>query len=135
MLNLRIEMKKIMVIEDDKFAQDFYNFILKKAGYAPLILEDGDLAIKILQTEDVGLVIMDINLKNSYFNGKAINGTELSRYIKQNISPEIPILIVTAYSPSVKGNTFMEDSFADEYIIKPIADFNILLNKVNSMVR
>ncbi|MBU1101646.1 MAG: response regulator [Bacteroidetes bacterium] len=127
--------KNILIVEDDPFSQDFYRFIFKKAGYNATIMEDGDEILKLLRTEKIGLCIMDINLKNTYLLGEKIDGMKLSRIIKQDeVTAGIPILLVTAYSKSVTQNRFIDESLAEDYITKPIIDFNMLLNKVEQMI-
>ena len=127
--------KTILIIEDDPFSQDFYNFIFKKAGLKSLIMEDGDRILLELEKEEIGLIIMDINLKNTSLNGERINGVKFSSLIKQNEKfKNIPILLVTAYSISANGDSFFDESLADDYIIKPIIDYNELITKVKNLL-
>jgi len=128
-------MKNILIVEDDPFTQDFYSFLLKRAGFNFLILEDGDVIINKLQFDDFDLVIMDISLKNSSINGTKVNGIQLTKHIKQNISKFIPILLITAFSPDVKMNMFLDESLADDFILKPITDFNLFLEKINRLIK
>ena len=127
--------KNILIVEDDPFSQDFYKFIFKKAGYNATVLEDGDEILRRLKVETVNLLIMDINLKNTYLKGEKIDGMQLSRIIKQDASTsKIPILLVTAYSKSVTQGKLIDESMAEDYITKPIVDFNMLLNKVDQLI-
>ncbi|SRR5690606_17278444 len=126
--------KKIIVIEDDPFSQNFYKIILNKAGYDPIITESGDEVLNILNSENISLIIMDINLKNTSLNGKKIDGSVLSRTIKTDKSFNLPVLVVTAFSPNVKGNSFFEESLADDCVIKPIMDYNKLLFTIQKLI-
>jgi CheY-like chemotaxis protein len=127
--------KNILIVEDDPFSQDFYRFIFKKAGYNATILEDGDEILRRLKVENINLLIMDINLKNTYLKGEKIDGMQLSRIIKQDTATsKIPILLVTAYSKSVTQGKLIDESLAEDYITKPIVDFNMLLNKVDQLI-
>lgn len=128
--------KKIIIVEDDPFSQDFYKFIFSKAGYEPVIIEEGDRVIETLKRENVLLVIMDINLKNTYLNGEKTDGMKLSKAIKQDMQiAKIPILLITAYTASNIGKNFFEESLAEDFITKPILDFNLLINKVNKLIQ
>ncbi len=128
-------MKKIIVVEDDAFSKEYYRYILKRKGFDPLVLEDGDKLFEELGSEEVALVIMDINLKNTYLGEKKVDGIYLSRLIKEDPKyKKIPILLVTAYSISADGPKFFEDSLADDYITKPIVDFRVLMEKINSLI-
>lgn len=127
--------KKIIIVEDDPFTQEFYKYLFSKTSYQTVTMEDGDKLIENLGQEEVNLIIMDINLKNTYMDGKKVDGVILSRFIKQNEKfSNIPILLVTAYQKGIGSNNFLEESMADDYIVKPIIDYNDLLNKVNSLV-
>lgn len=100
-----------------------------------MVLEDGDKLFEELEKEKVDLVIMDINLKNTYHREKKVDGIYLSRMIKENLElKKVPVLLVTAYSISADGPKFFEDSLADDYITKPIVDFRILLDKINTLI-
>lgn len=124
-------MKSILIVEDDYFTKEFYKVFFKKAGYNLLILEDGDILIKKLQSDDFDLVIMDIILRNSSINGTKVNGIQLSKHIKQNISKFMPVILISGYNPDDKIKKILEESLADDFIIKPIIDFNLFLEKIN----
>ena len=125
----------IIIVEDDPFTQEFYKYLFAKTKFKISIIEDGDKVIENLASGNVCMLIMDINLKNSFLKGKRIDGVCLSRHIKQNESfSKIPILLVTAYQKNVGPNNFLEDSLADDYIVKPIVDYNELIKKVNKLV-
>ena len=128
-------MNNIIVVEDDPFSQEFYKYLLKREGYIPFIIEEGDLLFKQLKRESVSLIIMDINLKNTYLNNEKVDGVILSRMVKENPAYSgIPVLLVTAYSISTDGPGFFKKSLAEDYITKPILDYNLLLKKIKNLV-
>ena len=128
-------MNNIIVVEDDPFSQEFYKYLLKREGYLPLIIEEGDILFKHLQKESVSLIIMDINLKNTYLNNEKVDGVILSRLVKENPAySKIPVLLVTAYSLATDGPGFFKESLAEDYITKPIMDYNLLLEKIKILV-
>ncbi len=128
-------LKKIIIVEDDTFLQDFYRLFFKKIGANVLIIEDTDTIIKEIQTGEVDLIIMDINLRNTMLNNQRIDGAKLSRYIKLNFAQfRIPILLITAYSVSSLNESLLDESLADDYLLKPIADLNQLIEKINKLV-
>jgi two-component system, cell cycle response regulator DivK len=125
----------IIVVEDDPFSQEFYRYLLKREGYTPLIIEEGDLLFKQLQMESISLIIMDINLKNTYLNNEKVDGVILSKMVKENPAySKVPVLLVTAYSLVTDGPGFFEESLAEDYITKPIMDYNLLLKKIKNLV-
>ena len=127
--------KNILIIEDDIFTIDFYKYLFVKAGFNPIFIENGDLLIDTIDQEKISLIIMDINLKNSYFKGEKTDGIQLSRFLKTKSEySHIPIILVTAYSISLKGEKFFEESLANDMMTKPITDFNLMINKVNELI-
>lgn len=128
-------LKKIIIVEDDAFLQDFYKIFFKKVGAEVFIIEDPDELVRSVQKERPDIIIMDINLRNSMLGSQKVDGIKLSRYIKQNFGKlNIPILLITAYALSTFGENVMEESLADDYLIKPISDYNKLIEKINKLV-
>jgi CheY-like chemotaxis protein len=128
-------LNKILVIEDDVFLQDFYRIVFKKIGAEIILAEDTDEILEIVNSGEVELIIMDINLRNTNLDSQRIDGIKLSRYIKERFPHlHIPIILITAYPLSSFGNKLLENSLADDYLIKPIADFNKLIEKINNLV-
>ena len=130
-----MKLNKIIIVEDDTFLQDFYKIFFKKVGGEVFIIEDPNEIIKSVLDSRPDIIIMDINLRNSMLGSQKIDGIKLSRYIKQNFCHlRIPILLITAYALSTFGENVMEDSMADDYLIKPIVDYNKLIEKINKLV-
>ncbi len=128
-------MNNIIVVEDDPFSQEFYKYLLKREGYMPLIIEEGDLLFEQLKKGSISLIIMDINLKNTYLNNEKVDGIILSRMVKESfVYSKIPVLLVTAYSLATDGPGFFKQSLAEDYITKPILDYNLLLEKIKNLV-
>lgn len=128
-------MKKLIVVEDDIITQKFYSIFFNKNGYQTLITDDGDKVFDSLINEDIGLILMDINLSNTYLNGEKIDGIQLSKYIKTNKKfLNVPLVLVTAYSLSNQIKQLLFDSKAEDIITKPILDYNLFLNKINSLI-
>ena len=118
--------KKLIVMEDDAFLREFYSFVFNKVGYSADLLEDGDLFFEKLNSEKYDLIIMDLSLKNTYFEKKKVNGIALSKMVKSDKDlKNIPIVIVTAHSIDFQSKYLFEESLADDYIIKPISDVKL----------
>jgi len=126
-------MKKIIIVEDDKITQQFYSMFFNKYGYEFLIIDNGDKILETLLTEDVGLILMDINLSNSYLNNEKIDGIKLSQIIKSYEQlKNIPLVLVTASSLSNQLKQFLSETNAEEIVTKPILDYSRFLIKINN---
>lgn len=130
-----IQEKKIFIVEDDHLLQEFYKILFRKLNINVFITEDGDEIIRSVMEGEVSLIIMDINLKNTYFNSQKMDGLTLSKYIKQNFyNLNIPILLITAYTPNSGNTRILEESMADDIMVKPIISFDTLIGKVNRLL-
>jgi len=125
--------KKLIVVEDDKITQQFYTMLFNKNGFDTVITDNGDKIFDTLLNEKVGLILMDINLSNSYLNGEKIDGIKLSQIIKSDErTKDIPLVLVTASSLSSQLKHFLSETNAEEIVTKPILDYNRFLIKINN---
>lgn len=125
-------MKKLLIVEDDTLTQQLYMVYFKKSGIEPYITDNGEELFKLLSTKNIGVILMDINLTNTYFRGEKMDGIKLSRLIKSNSDTKnIPIIIATGFSAFNHDDSLVRQTQADDLIIKPITNFNAFINKVN----
>ena len=128
-------MKKLIIVEDDKITQQFYSMFFNKNGYDTIITDNGDKIFESLLTQDVGLILMDINLSNTYLNGEKIDGIKLSQLIKSDEKlKNIPLVLVTASSLTSQLKEFLSETNAEEIVTKPILDYNHFLKKINNYI-
>jgi len=110
----------------------FVSMFFKKRGFDSIITDNGDKVFETLASENVGVILMDINLSNTYFNGEKIDGIKLSQLIKANTDyNNIPLVLVTASSLSSQIKKFLTDTKAEDIVTKPILDYNRFVNKIN----
>ncbi|MDT3695840.1 MAG: response regulator [Ignavibacterium sp.] len=128
-------MKRIIIVEDDRITQQFYSMFFNKNGFNVTVTDDGDKILDTLSNEEVGLILMDINLSNTYLNGVKTDGIKLAQIIKSNEEfKNIPVVLVTAYSLSSQTNKLLNETKAADIITKPILDYNKFLNKINTLI-
>lgn len=109
----------ILVAEDD---EDIRNYLYEELSenFKVLAVPDGYAAIKLLQEEDISIVLSDVLMPN-------INGFQLCKEIKQNVATShIPVVLLTALVDDNQQIYGIAEG-ADEYIRKP---FNVDLVKV-----
>lgn len=127
--------KRILIVEDDPFTQQFYRMLFAKTEYLIFFLEGAIEIFDFISQKVVDLLMLDVNLANCKLDGKKISGVELSRMIKQNRETSfIPILIVSAVNIQPGNKTLLKDSLADDFLPKPIDDYNVLLRKVQKLM-
>jgi len=125
-------MKKILIIEDDVITQQFYTMFFKKRNIECIITDNGDKIFDALAKKDIGVILMDINLSNTFCNGEKTDGIKLSQLIKANDDyKNIPLVLVTASSLSSQIKKFLNDTKAEDIVTKPILDYNRFINKIN----
>ncbi|MFN3694737.1 MAG: response regulator [Ignavibacterium sp.] len=125
-------MKKLLIVEDDTLTQQLYLVYFRKSGIEPYITDNGEELFTILHQENIGLILMDINLTNTYFRGEKMDGIKLSRLIKSNSeTKKIPIIIATGYSAFNQNDSLVRQTQAEELIVKPITNFKSFIQKVN----
>ena len=103
---------KIGIVEDEIIIADSIQAVLKSMHYSvPEPCCDYDEAIKMLQTTQPDLVLLDINLAGSEMDGIAV-----ARYIRENL--DIPFIFLTANSDAgtlTKAKTVTPNAF----LVKP----------------
>lgn len=127
--------KKILIVEDDPFTQQFYSYFFARTPYEPIITENGDEILEKLKTENISLLILDINLKNTFLNDQKTDGVQIAKYIRSiEDFKSVPIMLVTAYQDKIGNDKAFDKNIADDYILKPLNDFEELLNKIKKIV-
>lgn len=113
---------KILVADDEPSHRQMIEAVLVAEGYEVAQAEDGRAAIAAVEDRFYDLVIMDVRMPN-------VDGIQALQKIKQ-ISPDIPVIIMTAYA-SVGSAVDALKSDAYDYLIKPldIDELKILVAK------
>ncbi len=89
--------KTILVVEDDRDTQDFYESLLQAAGYKVLSASSGQQTRVLVATWSVDGVLLDYRLPDT-------NGLDLCQEIRAALGPDVPILLVTAeHQPGLKA--------------------------------
>lgn len=91
-------MKKILIVEDEKFISNMYARLFSTNGYAVEVVTDGVIALENLNNTNLlpSVILLDINLPN-------MNGREFLIKIKEiHKFKKIPVVILT--------NTYSEEA-------------------------
>lgn len=106
------ELNKILIAEDELTNSILLKRVLTKAGYSVVVAHNGIDAYKHLEREQFDALLTDWMMPN-------MDGIELIRRTRQNISP-IPLIIMITSLVSDGAKAYSLDSGADDYIAKPI---------------
>lgn len=117
-------MKTVLIVEDEPLNVTFFSRILtRQGGLAVKHTEDVEEVLQIVQSKEADIILMDIDLPNSYYQGKAVNGIEIVQMLKANPqTATVPVILVTARALEGDGENLLRQSGADGYIPKPVID-------------
>ena len=118
-------MKKIAVVEDEKYMRDELCTMLKRAGYEVLEIAAFDDAAEQITVLSPDLVLLDLNLPE-------ISGFQICKNLKQKTS--IPILVLTARD-QLQDELQALQLGADEYLTKPCRKERLLARISNILKR
>ncbi|MDH5877509.1 MULTISPECIES: hybrid sensor histidine kinase/response regulator [Vibrio] len=115
--------RTIMVVDDNESLRRFTAMLLEKQGFDVIQKEDGQQALDALDTDDIDLILMDIEMP-------IMDGVEASRRIRNanKAYSSVPIIAHTGDSSPVTLEK-MDSSGMSDFIVKP-ADKNRLFDKI-----
>lgn len=117
----------IMVVEDDQDIRELISYNLGKEGYTVVPAESGEQALKLIETTNPDIIILDIMLPG-------MDGIEVLRNLKQGSRhAAVPVIMATAKSEDSDIITGLELG-ADDYIAKPFSP-KVLIARVRSLLR
>lgn len=118
-------MTRILLVDDEPHIIALLERALRTDGLEPLVAEDGETALELLETEEVDLIILDVGLPG-------IDGFDVLRRVRASGSA-VPVIMLTARSGT---NDTVEglDAGASDYVPKPFVVAE-LLARVRSRLR
>ena len=127
----------VLIVEDDPINLKVFSKILtKRAGLEVKGTEDVNEVMTMAQSGIVDVILMDVSLANSYYQGQAVDGTKIAQLLKSNtITKEIPIILVTAHAMRGDRDILLTQSGADAYISKPVVDHEDFVDTIKKMIR
>jgi len=113
---------RILLIDDEPAQITSIKSFLKRRTYTILTANSGEEGISYIDDGNVDLVFTDYRMPD-------MNGLEVVQKIK-NINPEIPVVIITAFSDTKDAVTVMKEG-AFDYLSKPVDldELELLVNK------
>jgi CheY-like chemotaxis protein len=129
-------MSHIVVVEDDPHSAMLFRKVLeKRGGWRVTLTESAEQVLALARSGDVALVILDVSLSHTRWEGRAINGVELCRMIKGDPrSAGVPVLLATAHAMRGDAEHLIAESGADDYTSKPIVDHHAFVSHVRGLI-
>lgn len=122
-----IEVRTVLVVDDDEVMRNALKRILEAEGYHILLAEDGLELSKVLETTRLDLILLDVNLP-------WVDGYELCRLMKGHHSLRfVPLVFISAR----KTKEDIEKGFdcgCDDYITKPF-DIDCVMNTIKKHLK
>jgi two-component system alkaline phosphatase synthesis response regulator PhoP len=119
--------EKVLIVDDEEHIRELIKFNLDKNGYRTICADNGLDALKMAQSENPQLILLDVMLP-------AMDGYDVCKEIRRDNSiSSTPIIMITA-----KGEEFDKvlglELGADDYITKPFS-IRELIARVKAILR
>lgn len=129
-------MKTVLIVEDDLInARVFSKILTKRGGLAVKHTENVDEVMKIAQAGEADIILMDVSLSRSMYQGKSVDGIKITQLLKADPNTaNLPIILVTAHAMEGDRENFLRQSGADGYISKPVVDHQAFVEQVLALL-
>jgi two-component system response regulator VicR len=121
---MAMNLKKVLIIEDEKPISDIIKFNLEKDGFEVEVAYDGEEGLRKIQNIHPDLVLLDVMLPK-------MDGFEVLKRTRE--SSQVPVLMLTAKEEEVDKVLGLELG-ADDYITKPFG-MRELIARIKANIR
>ncbi|MDF2537058.1 MAG: response regulator containing CheY-like receiver domain and AraC-type DNA-binding domain [Herbinix sp.] len=109
--------KRVLIVDDSDFMRMMLNDMLEKSGHSVVQAENGLLALRMLDDEQIDVCILDIKMPG-------INGLETLEQIKKS-HPEVKVIMLSAQCMEENVRRAL-DLQADAFVAKPFQPDSII---------
>lgn len=109
-----MDQKRILIVDDIYTNRLLLNEIVTSIGHEPVLANDGQEALNLLQVQQIDLILMDVEMP-------IMNGIETTNFIRTKLTfplNAIPIIALTAHNPEIFFEDYESVGF-DDLITKP----------------
>ncbi|TNE48414.1 MAG: hybrid sensor histidine kinase/response regulator [Deltaproteobacteria bacterium] len=123
----KLDLNRILVVDDSKFMRAFITIQLEAEGYVTTSVEDGRKALELAAAQNFDLVLLDLMMPG-------LSGIETLSILRQHYSEaELPVIMVTSSDDSQHIVEALSTG-ANDYIVKPIEDFSVVLARIHTQL-
>ncbi|MBS3906252.1 MAG: sigma-54-dependent Fis family transcriptional regulator, partial [Syntrophaceae bacterium] len=112
-----VRKERILIVDDTPNTLEVLQRNLTSQGYQTFIASHAAEAIKILDVTPIDLVVTD-------FKMPGVSGLDLIRHVRENFK-KTEVMMITGY-PTVEGAVEAVKKGAEEYLVKPFTDEELL---------
>ena len=97
--------------------------------------ENVEEVLQFANSGEVDIILMDVSLANSVYEGQPVDGIKITQMLKANPeTAELPVILVTAHAMQGDRENFLKQSGADGYISKPVVDHQKFVDDIAAMM-
>ncbi|AFZ20102.1 CheY-like receiver domain-containing protein [Allocoleopsis franciscana PCC 7113] len=129
-------MNTVLIVEDEPSNVIVFSKILsKRGGLTVKHTENVEEVMQIADSGEVDIILMDVDLRNSRYKGKAMDGLKITQMLKANPqTAKVPVILVTASVMEGDRENFLKLSGADGFIPKPVIDQQEFVDQIRAML-
>ncbi|MEC4896057.1 MAG: response regulator [Oscillatoria sp. PMC 1051.18] len=129
-------MATVLIVEDDPInARVFSKILTKRGGLEVKHTEDVEEVMKIAQAGEADIILMDVSLAHSVYQGKSVDGIKITQILKSDPkTSSLPVILVTAHAMEGDRESFLKQSGADGYISKPVVDHQQFVEQIRELL-
>lgn len=126
----------VLIVEDHPLVAKFYRLALERAGgFTCVVTENVAEIMQMARAGQLDVAVVDVSLSGSEWEGRPIDGLELTRLLKQHSPRPLPTLLATAHAMAGDRERLLAESGADDYLEKPVFDAELLVNRIRNLMR
>lgn len=116
--------RHVLVVEDDPHNATLFRKIFeKRLGCEVSVTDTPSEMFGVLRARHVDLLVLDVSLGLSTWEGQPVDGIDLCRLLKADpATAGVPVLLATAHAMRGDAERLLASSGADDYVAKPILD-------------
>jgi CheY-like chemotaxis protein len=129
-------MNTVLIVGEDLVnARVFSKILTKREGLAVKHTENFEEVMQIAANGEADLILMDVSLWHSVYQGKSVNGIKMTQLLKADPqTASLPIILVAANLMVGDRETFLDQSGADGLISKPVFDHQDFVNQIKALL-